>query len=94
MSAQEEDDEVMGEGESVTMGGGGEEDEEEDMEVEDEEDDEPVKAPDVVSLVGCFSEDKLYGSYEKVCSKQLTVSGSVFFLGELHWLPFEPTAHV
>ena len=57
VSAQGEDDEVMGEGESVTMGGGGEEEEEEeedDMEVEDEEeDDEPVKAPDVVSIVGC-----------------------------------------
>ena len=52
-SAQGEDDEVMGEGESVTMGGGGEEEEEEDMEVEDEEEDEPVKAPDVVSIVGC-----------------------------------------
>jgi hypothetical protein len=53
VSAQGEDDEVMGEGESVTMGGGGEEEEEEDMEVEDEEEDEPVKAPDVVSIVGC-----------------------------------------
>ena len=54
VSAQGEDDEVMGEGESVTMGGGGEEEEEDDMEVEDEEeDDEPVKAPDVVSIVGC-----------------------------------------
>ena len=52
VSAQGEDDEVMGEGESVTMGGGGEEEEEDDMEVEDEEeDDEPVKAPYVVSIV-------------------------------------------
>ena len=45
-----EDDEVMGE--SVTMGGGGEEEEEEeDMEVEDEEEDEPVRPPDVVSVL-------------------------------------------
>ena len=52
MSAQEDgvDDEVMGEGESVTMGGGDEDEEEEDMEVEDEEDDEPVRPPDVVSI--------------------------------------------
>lgn len=45
----QEDDEVVGEGESVTMGGGGEDEEEEDMEVEDEEEDEPVKVPDIVS---------------------------------------------
>lgn len=53
MSAQSDDeDAVMDEGESVSMGGGGEEeeDEEDDMEVEDEEEYEPVKAPDVVSV--------------------------------------------
>ena len=45
------EDEVMDEGESVSMGGVEEEEEEEDddMEVEDEEDYEPVKVPDFVS---------------------------------------------
>ncbi|CAI8010284.1 Translocon-associated protein subunit alpha [Geodia barretti] len=58
VSAQGEDDEVMGEGESVTMGGGGEEEEEDDMEVEDEEeDDEPVKAPDVGDTAVSDEED-------------------------------------
>jgi hypothetical protein len=57
VSAQGEDDEVMGEGESVTMGGGGEEEEEEDMEVEDEEEDEPVKAPDVDDTAVSDEED-------------------------------------
>lgn len=50
VSAQGDDEDVvMDEGESVSMGGG-EEDEEDDMEVEDEEDDEPVKVPDMVSV--------------------------------------------
>ena len=44
------EDEVMDEGESVSMGGVEEEEEDDDdMEVEDEEDDEPVKVPDFVS---------------------------------------------
>lgn len=54
MSAQGDEDVVMDEGESVSMGGG-EEDEEDDMEVEDEEEDEPVKVPDVVSVHMVFS---------------------------------------
>lgn len=55
VSAQGDDEDVvMDEGESVSIGGG-EEDEEDDMEVEDEEDDEPVKVPDVVSVHVVFS---------------------------------------
>ena len=44
------DDEVMGE--SVGVGGGAEEaEDEDDMEVEDEEEDEPVRVPDIVSIL-------------------------------------------